>query len=75
MKYFTTLLTTATVASALSVAKPPVHSNNQDVINLKGVNSDAPVKCLIETSEGQTKWVYEEEKWEMRRVSPIHVTQ
>lgn len=69
MKYLSTLLTTATVASALSVAKPYPHGNNQDVINPNGASSNAPVMCLIETSEGQTKWVEEDEKWEMRRVS------
>lgn len=68
MRYSTAILATATIASALSVARPQVGSNGQNVINFDGTGSDEAVQCLIETSEGETKWVDEDEKWEMRRV-------
>lgn len=69
MRYSTALIATATVASAFSVARFPVESDGQNVINFDEISSDEPVRCLIETSEGETKWVNEDEKWEMRRVS------
>lgn len=68
MRYSTAILATATIASALSVARVPTESNGQNVISYDGTASDEPVRCLIETSEGETKWVNEDEKWEMRRV-------
>lgn len=68
MKCFTALLATATVASALSVSVLPIESSGQNVINFDGAGGNDPTKCLIETAEGETRWVNEDEKWEMRRV-------
>lgn len=68
MRYSAAILATAAVASALSIARHPVEGDGQNVINFDGADNSEPVQCLIETSEGETKWVNEDEKWEMRRV-------
>lgn len=63
MKYFTSLLTAATAASALSAAVLQDPSRNQDV--LAPADSE---QYLLEIEPGNTVWVTEDEKWELRRV-------
>ncbi|KAK5938890.1 Leucine aminopeptidase 1 [Knufia obscura] len=62
MKYFTSLLTAATAASALSAAVLQDPSRNQDV--LAPADSE---QYLLEIEPGNTVWVTEDEKWELRR--------
>ena len=64
MKYFTSLLTAATVASALSAPVVQDPSHNQDVLT-----PTEPEEYLLEIEPGNTVWATEDEKWELRRVS------
>ena len=67
MKYFASLLTAATAASAFSAAVVQDPSQHQDVL----APSEAE-QYLLEIEPGSTKWATEDEKWELRRVpSPI----
>lgn len=36
----------------------------------QGVYEESSEKFLVELAPGDTKWITEEEKWELRRVSP-----
>lgn len=36
----------------------------------QGVYEESSEKFLVELAPGNTKWITEEEKWELRRVSP-----
>ncbi|KAK5095805.1 Leucine aminopeptidase 1 [Lithohypha guttulata] len=61
MKYFTAALTAATAVSALSVVSRP---------NVAHQNVLAPADAeqyLIELGEGDTRWITEEQKWELKR--------
>lgn len=62
MKYFTAALTAATAVSALSVVSRP-NTAHQDVL----APADAE-QYLIELGEGDTRWITEEQKWELKRV-------
>lgn len=60
MRYFSSLLATATAVSALSAAVLP--NAGQDVL----ASED---QYLIELEPGSTRWITEDEKWELKRVS------
>jgi leucyl aminopeptidase len=61
-----------TVLSALALSAAVVnarfvehHETDQVVLNAEGADSD---RYLVELAPGETQWVTEEEKWELRRV-------
>lgn len=59
MRYLTSLFIASTAVSALSAtAQNPLH---QDVLG-------STEQYLLEIEPGNTKWVTEEEKWELKRV-------
>jgi leucyl aminopeptidase len=57
------LALSATLVSARFVEQ---HENDQVVINANGIPDSE--QYLIELSPGETRWVTEDEKWELRRV-------
>lgn len=62
LSFLAATLAAATFASAGSI------ENAQQAI---GVADESPIvqdQCLIELSPGETLWVSEEEKWELKRV-------
>ena len=59
MKLFPVLATFAATSSALSIP-----ASGQHVISI-GADDD---RFLIELNPGETRWVREDEKWELRRV-------
>jgi len=62
MKTLTQLVTLATAATVLATVQSPLQ--DQDVL--------VPAEqYLIEIEPGNTQWVTEEEKWELRRVCTI----
>jgi len=62
MKYFQVLALAATV-SALSFAPQPLPHNDPSTQQSVGEE-----QFLIELAPGQTKWVTEDTKWELKRV-------
>lgn len=62
MKSLASLLTVVTAATALATVQSPLH--DQDSLTV----SD---QYLIEIEPGNTRWVTEEEKWELRRVCTV----
>lgn len=46
-----------------------VETNEPNRINPYPSSLEAPKEHLIELSPGETRWVTEEQKWELRRVS------
>ena len=54
-------------ASVISARFVEPHEKDQVVINAE--EADAQL-YLIELAPGETKWVTEEDKWELRRVCP-----
>lgn len=53
--------TAALTANALSILQPDQHI-------LGDSTSTHPQRCLIELKPGKTKWVTEDQKWELKRV-------
>lgn len=61
MKYFPALLTYAAATTALSIGKPHhIDHDSQHVIQ----NAE---RFLIETEPGETQWITEDQKWELKR--------
>lgn len=60
------LLSLSAVALAAAVATP---KEPQVVFQNPQVTIDEPDQYLIELSPGETRWVTEDEKWALRRVS------
>jgi leucyl aminopeptidase len=52
-------------ASAISARFVELHENDQVVINSQAADDEL---YLIELAPGETEWVTEEQKWELRRV-------
>ena len=64
MRYITVLAASLAAANAFSV-----RSAIQKVLG----SDSAPQRYLIETAPGETRWIFEDEKWELRRVCRIRV--
>ena len=56
------------ISLAASAGARSLHNPNQQAIALEEQQSIGEDKYLIELSPGETKWVAEEEKWELKRV-------
>lgn len=63
---FSTVSILALSAAAVNARFIEAHEKDQVVI------SNVEEKYLIELSPGETRWVTEEEKWELRRVCPLN---
>ncbi len=59
MRYITVFVASLAAANASSVRNA--------IQKVLGSNS-APQRYLIETAPGETRWILEDEKWELRRV-------
>ena len=59
MKYITLFAASLAAADALSL-----QSALQQVLGSDGTSK----KCLIETGPGETRWIFEDEKWALKRV-------
>jgi bacterial leucyl aminopeptidase len=64
-------LSLAAASLAATVCARSLHNPDQQAINLDAQQSVSQEKCLIELSPGETRWVLEDEKWELMRVCPI----
>jgi bacterial leucyl aminopeptidase len=62
MKQFSVLTLAVASAAALSIGSRL--QPGQTVL-------DAPEQFLVELSPGETRWITEDEKWELKRVRPI----
>jgi hypothetical protein len=60
-------------ASLLAACLPAVSARFIEIAEADNVVLQPDELFLIETAPGRTQWVTEEEKWELRRVSLIHV--
>jgi leucyl aminopeptidase len=65
MKSTTLLLPLYTAALAAAVSHP---KDPQVVLQEPQLTVVEPEECLIELSPGETRWVTEDEKWELRKV-------
>lgn len=63
MRYSLCFLAAAAAVTAISIPQ-----NAQEVFQQKPL-VDAPEQYLIELAPGEQRWVTEDEKWELRRVS------
>lgn len=64
MKFLQTSLIAAALPAALVSGRFVIESEGDNV------QLDEPAKYLIELSPGETQWVTEEDKWDLRRVCP-----
>lgn len=61
-------LTPLALCVAASVSHALFIPNTQQVLNIvKDVFTESE-RCLVELAPGETKWINEEDKWELRRV-------
>ena len=62
-------------ASLLAACIPAISARFVEVNEVDNIVLNPEETFLIELSPGETKWVTEEEKWELRRVSchPIYL--
>lgn len=71
---FTMRLSTSSLVALLApaVAARFIERTEGNNVQLypQGVYEESSEKFLVELAPGDTKWVTEEEKWELRRVSP-----
>lgn len=71
MKSAAILSSFAAAASALSILRDGQAPLKQPTINIPDESADAATESfLIELAPGETRWITEDEKWELRRVSP-----
>lgn len=64
MRYITVFVASLAAANAFSI-----RSALQKVLG----SDNAPQRYLIETAPGETRWILEDEKWELRRVCTIEL--
>jgi leucyl aminopeptidase len=62
-------------ASILAACLPAVSARFIETAEADNVILQPDELFLVETAPGKTQWVTEEEKWEMRRVSPMLCSQ
>jgi leucyl aminopeptidase len=56
-------------ASIIAACVPAIGARFIETAEVDNVLLQPDEKYLVETAPGETKWVTEEDKWEMRRVS------
>lgn len=66
MKYYS--LVAALAATFTAVTALSIDTRSQQQTPLDGKQHLAQDLCLIELSPGETRWVAEEDKWELKRV-------